>query len=114
MSERVSTHADRALEMNTGTNLCGVTMNDSVEGRAVAEVMEGKPGVTVEYYPAMIRIDAIDKLIVSMEEVSEVLGYEVDPYVFQIEMSTHYGRMVILDDAVALYADFNGTLQFID
>lgn len=114
MTKKVTTHEDRALEMNTGTNLCGVTMNDSVEGRAVAEVMEGKPGVTVEYYPAMIRIDAVDKLVVSMEEISEVLGYEVDPYVFQIEMSTHYGRMVILDDAVALYADFAGTMEFIE
>lgn len=109
----VKTFADRELEYNI-TNMCGVTMNDSVEGRAVAEIMEGKPGITITYYPAMIRIDAEDKLVVPMDEVSEVLGYEVDPYVFQIEMSTHYGRMVILDDAVALYADFEGTKQFID
>ncbi len=107
-----STFADRELEYNV-INTCGVTMNDSVQGRAVAEVLEGKPGITIQYFPAMIRIDAVDKLIVPMDEISEVLGYEVDPYVFQIEMSTHYGRMVILDDAVALYADFNGTEEFI-
>jgi propane monooxygenase coupling protein len=40
------------------------------------------------------------------------LGKEYDPYTFQIEMSTHYGRMVFLDDAVVLYADFDGTKEY--
>jgi hypothetical protein len=41
---------------DTISDMCGVTMNDSVEGRIVAQVMAKKPGVTIKYYPAMIRI----------------------------------------------------------
>ena len=43
---------------DTISHQCGVTMNDSVEARAIAEVMEKKPNVTVTYLPSMIRIDA--------------------------------------------------------
>lgn len=80
------------------SNMCGVTMSDSVEGRTVAEVMEGKPGVRVIRYPAMIRIDADGRLTFDMDEISEALGSDMDPYTFQVEMSTHYGRMEIVDD----------------
>jgi propane monooxygenase coupling protein len=109
----VSTFADRKLEWNV-TDKCGVTMNRSVEGELVASVMRHKPGVTIVEYPAMIRIDGTDKLVFDMNEISEALGKEYDPYTFQIEMSTHYGRMVFLDDAVVLYADFGGTMEYIE
>jgi propane monooxygenase coupling protein len=108
----VTTFKDLVFE-ETITNLCGVTMNDSVEGRIVAKVMESKPGVKVLYYPAMIRIDGTDKLVFDMNEISEALGREMDPYTFQIEMSTHYGRMLIQDDAVELHADFKATQEAI-
>jgi propane monooxygenase coupling protein len=109
----MSTFADRKLEWNI-TDKCGVTMNRSVEGELVAEIMRNKPGVSIVEYPAMIRIDGTDKLVFDMTEISEALGKEYDPYTFQIEMSTHYGRMVMLDDAVVLYADFGGTKEYID
>ena len=41
---------------DTISHQCGITMNDSVEARAIAEVMEKKKGVTVTYMPSMIRI----------------------------------------------------------
>ena len=47
---------------DTISHQCGVTMNDSVEARAIAEVMEKKPNVTVTYMPSMIRIDGEPKL----------------------------------------------------
>ena len=59
---------------DTISHQCGVTMNDSVEARAIAEVMESKPGVIVTYMPAMIRIDGNGKLEFWMEEISEALG----------------------------------------
>ncbi|MCB0172680.1 MAG: MmoB/DmpM family protein [Anaerolineae bacterium] len=109
----MSTFADRELEWNV-TDKCGVTMNRSVEGEIVADLMRGRPGVVVTEYPAMIRIDGTDKLVFDTNEISEALGKEYDPYTFQIEMSTHYGRMVMLDDAVVLYADFDATKEYID
>jgi propane monooxygenase coupling protein len=80
-------------------------MNDSVEGRAVAQVMEEKPGVQITYFPAIIRIDGVGRLDFDLDEISDALGHELSPYDFQIEMSTHYGRMVLLDDRVIVFAD---------
>ena len=39
------------------SNKCGITLNDSVQSREIVKVMEKKPGVTITYYPSMIRID---------------------------------------------------------
>ena len=35
----------------------------------------------------------------------QALGYEIDAYSIQHEMSTHYGRMVATDDALMLFSD---------
>jgi propane monooxygenase coupling protein len=96
--------AARDLKLDaTISEMCGVTMNDSVEGRIVAQIMGTKPGVVVTHYPAMIRIDGQGKLEFNMAEISEALGREMDPYTFQVEMSTHYGRMVLLEDRIVLF-----------
>lgn len=87
-------------------------MNDSVEGRIVAQVMEKKPGVVVTYYPAMIRIDGHEKLEFDMSEISEALGRQMDPYTFQVEMSTHYGRMVLFDDHIVLFGKMEDALAY--
>ncbi|TJV30103.1 MAG: monooxygenase, partial [Mesorhizobium sp.] len=78
----------------TISHQCGVTMNDSVEARAIAEFMGLKPNVTVTYQPAMIRIDGTGKLIFKMDEISEYLGREMTAETFEVNSSTHYGRMV--------------------
>ncbi|PSR30785.1 MAG: monooxygenase [Sulfobacillus benefaciens] len=91
---------------------CGVTLNDSVEGRVIAEVMAQKPGVVVKYYPAMIRIDGEGRLEFDMTEFSEALGYELTPFLFEVETSTHYGRMVRFDDKVVLFGRLEDALQY--
>jgi propane monooxygenase coupling protein len=101
------------LKLNTTiSEMCGVTMNDSVEGRIVAQIMEKKPGVAVTYYPAMIRIDSQGQLEFDMKEISEALGREMDPYTFQVEMSTHYGRMVLFDDRIVLFGKMEDALAY--
>jgi propane monooxygenase coupling protein len=93
---------------------CGVTMNDSVEARAIAEFMGTKPGVTVTYQPAMIRIDGSGKLIFKMDEISEYLGREITAEIFEVNTSTHYGRMVRVDDnEVILFGDMDEVMQYI-
>jgi propane monooxygenase coupling protein len=93
---------------------CGVTMNDSVEARVIAEVMGRKPGVTVTYLPAMIRIDGKGKLVFSMPEISQELGREMTPHIFEISTSTHYGRMVMVDDeTVVLFGRMEDAFQYI-
>jgi propane monooxygenase coupling protein len=93
---------------------CGVTMNDSVESRVIAEVMAEKPGVTVTYMPAMIRIDGEGKMEFKMDEISERLGREMTPHLFEICTSTHYGRMVMVDDnTVVLFGNMDDVQEFI-
>jgi propane monooxygenase coupling protein len=73
----------------TISHQCGITMNDSVEARAIAELMASKPGITVTYLPAMIRIDGQGKIEFKMSEISDVLGREMTPHLFEISTSTH-------------------------
>ena len=63
-------------------------MNDSVEARAIAEVMGRRDNVTVTFMPAMIRIDGTGKMEFKMQEISEELGREMTPHLFEISTST--------------------------
>lgn len=98
----------------TISHQCGVTMNDSVEARAIAEFMGKKPGVTVTYQPAMIRVDGDGKLIFKMDEISEYLGREMTAEIFEVNTSTHYGRMVRVDDnQVILFGNMEEVFEYI-
>jgi propane monooxygenase coupling protein len=98
----------------TISHQCGVTMSDSVEARAIAEFMGTKPGVTVTYAPAMIRIDGNGKLIFKMDDISEYLGREMTAEIFEVNTSTHYGRMVRIDDnEVILFGDMDEVFEYI-
>ena len=98
----------------TVSHQCGVTMNDSVEARAIADVMSRHENTTVTYMPAMIRIDGIGKMEFKMDEISEELGRVMTPYLFEISTSTHYGRMVMTDDnTVVLFGDMNEAMKYI-
>ena len=97
----------------TISHQCGVTMNDSVEARVIAEVMTDKEGITVTYMPAMIRIDGDGKMEFKMDEISEELGRVMTPHLFEISTSTHYGRMVMVDDnTVVLFGDLDDALAY--
>ena len=94
---------------------CGVTMNDSVEARAIAEFMEeNDPKVTVTYNPALIRIDGEGKLVFKMDEISEYLGRDMTAEIFEVNTSTHYGRMVRVDDnTVILFGNMDDVMEYI-
>lgn len=98
----------------TISHQCGVTMNDSVEARAIAEFMAQKEGVIVTYQPALIRIDGEGKLIFKMDEISEFLGREMTAEIFEVNTSTHYGRMVRVDDnTVILFGNMDEVMDYI-
>ncbi len=98
---------------DTISHQCGITMNDSVEARAIAEVMEKKPNVMVTYLPSMIRIDGEPKLEFKMDEISEAQCHPMTPHLFEISTSTHYGRMVMVDDnTVVLLGNMDEALVY--
>ena len=93
---------------NTASNQCGFTLMNNQVGVVVAQVMSGKPNVTVTYLPSMIRVDAVGRMDVDYDEISDALGEEpgyFDAAEFEENMSTHYGRMIHLDDRTIMFAN---------
>jgi len=83
----------------------GIVMAKSEEGDAVASVLGAKEGIEIIDQPSFWEIRAKDRLVIDFDEVSEELGFDVDPYAMQHEMSTHFGRLVATDDALMLFSD---------
>jgi propane monooxygenase coupling protein len=93
---------------NTASNRAGFTLMNNQVGEVVAEVMSTKPNVTVMALPSMIRVDAVGRMEVDYDEISEALGEEpgfFDAAEFEENMSTHYGRMIHLDDRTIMVAN---------
>jgi propane monooxygenase coupling protein len=83
----------------------GIVMAKSAEGDAVATAVGRQDGVEVIEQPSFWDIRAKDRLVIDYDDVSEQLGFEIDGYAIQHEMSTHYGRLVTTDDALMLFSD---------
>jgi len=99
----------------TSSNKAGVTLMNNQVGYVVAEVMRGKENVTVTELPSMIRVDGVSKIDFDYEEIAEALGWEdFGNNDFEEIMSTHYGRMVVLDDRVVLFANPEDAAEYID
>ena len=101
---------------NTASNKCGFTLMNNQVGAVIAQVMATKDNVTVTPLPSMIRVDAIGRMDVVYDEVSEALGEEpgfFDAAEFEENMSTHYGRMVHLDDRTIMFANPEDAAEYI-
>lgn len=83
----------------------GIVMAKSAEGDAVAQVLGRREEVEVREQRSFWDIRAPDRLVIPYHEISEQLGYEIDGYSIQHEMSTHYGRMVATDESLMLFSD---------
>ena len=93
---------------NTPSNKCGFTLMNNQVGEVIAQVMATKPNVTVTSLPSMMRVDAIGKMEVNYDEVSEALGEEPGYFnsaELEEDMSTHYGRMIHEDDRTLFFAN---------
>jgi propane monooxygenase coupling protein len=101
---------------STASNKCGFTLMNNQVGAVVAEVMGHKDNVTVTPLPSMIRVDAIGKMEVVYDEVSEALGEEAgyfDAAEFEENMSTHYGRMIHTDDRTIMVANPEDAAEYL-
>ncbi len=83
----------------------GIVMAKSAEGDAVARILGEREEIVLHEQPVFWDIRAKDRLVIPYGEVSDELGYEIDAYSIQHEMSTHYGRMVPTDEALMLFSD---------
>jgi propane monooxygenase coupling protein len=109
-----STSTDRFHADPTSSNRAGITLMNNQVGYVVANVMRGKPGVTVEELPSMIRIDGDNKFEIEYAECAEALGWDdFGNDDFEEIMSTHYGRMVVLDDRIIMFANPEDAAEYI-
>ena len=101
---------------NMASNRCGVTLMNNQVGAVVAEVMATKDGVSVTPLPSMIRVDAVNRMDFVYDELSEALGEDegyFDSAEFEENMSTHYGRMIHLDDRTIMFANPEDAAEYI-
>jgi propane monooxygenase coupling protein len=101
---------------NTASGRCGVTLMNNQVGEVVAAVMATKPNVTVMALPSMMRVDAVGRMDFVYDEISEALGEEpgfFDAAEFEENMSTHYGRMIHLDDRTIMFANPEDAAEYI-
>ena len=102
---------------NTASGMCGVTLMNNQVGAVTAAVMGAKPNVTIMRLPSMIRVDAVGRMDFDYDEISEALGEEpgyYDAAQFEENMSTHYGRMIHLDDRTIMFASPEDAAEYID
>ena len=95
------------------SNMCGVTLMNTPVGRVVADAMGAKDGVELTEYPSMIRVDGQRVLDFDYAELTDALGQEFDGSIFEEISSTHYGRMVHLDDRTLLFANPEDAAEYI-
>jgi propane monooxygenase coupling protein len=111
----MSTQPDSRFHANpTSSNRAGITLMNNQVGYVVAKVMHGKPDVTVQDLPSMIRVDGVGMIDFDFAEIAEALGWDdFGNDDFEEIMSTHYGRMVVLDDRVLLFANPEDAADYI-
>jgi propane monooxygenase coupling protein len=101
---------------HTASNMCGFTLMNNQVGAVVAQALSKESNVRVTPLPSMIRVDAVRRMDVVYDEVSEALGEEpgfFDAAEFEENMSTHYGRMIHLDDRTILFANPEDAAEYI-
>jgi len=101
---------------NSESGMAGVTLMNNQIGLVVAEVMDRQENVSVTHMPAMIRVDCAGRMDFVYSEISEALGEEPDFYdaaEFEENMSTHYGKMVHMDDRTIMFGSLEEAAAFI-
>ena len=101
---------------NTASGKAGVTLMNNQVGAVVAEVMDRQENVEITELPSMIRVDCVGRMDFVYDEISEALGEEegfYDAAEFEENMSTHYGKMVHMDDRTVMFGNLEEAAEFI-
>lgn len=101
---------------DTASGKAGVTLMNNQVGVIVAEVMDRQTNVTVEHLPSMIRVDCVGRMDFVYSEISEALGEDdgfYDAAEFEENMSTHYGKMIHMDDRTVMFGSMEEAAEFI-
>ncbi|HMJ32661.1 MAG TPA: MmoB/DmpM family protein [Baekduia sp.] len=98
----------------TSSNRAGVTLMNNQVGYVVGQVMADKKDITIREMPSMIRVDGVNRFEFDFQEIADALGWpEFGQDDFEEIMSTHYGRMVVLDDRVLMFANPEDAAEYL-
>jgi propane monooxygenase coupling protein len=101
---------------NSASGMAGVTLMNNQVGAVVAEVMDRQDNVTITHLPSMIRVDCVGRMDFVYADICEALGEDDDYYdaaEFEENMSTHYGKMVHMDDRTVMFGNLEEAAEFI-
>jgi propane monooxygenase coupling protein len=102
---------------NTASNMSGFTLMNNQVGALIANVVGRLDNVTVTHLPSMVRVDATGRFDLVYADIDEEAGEEegwFDAAEFEENMSTHYGRMVHLDDRTIMFANPEDAAEYLD
>ena len=110
----MSADTDRFAANRSASNRAGITLMNNQVGHVVAQLMRDKGNVDVTELPSMIRIDGTGQFEIDYVECAEALGWDdFGNDDFEEIMSTHYGRMVVLDDRIIMFANPEDAAEYI-
>jgi propane monooxygenase coupling protein len=102
---------------STASNMCGFTLMNSQVGVLISRVLERLDNVKVTHLPSMIRVDGKGRFDLVYADVDDEAGEEEGWFhasEFEEAMSTHYGRMVHLDDRTIMFANPEDAAEYLD
>jgi len=102
---------------STASNMCGFTLMNSQVGVLISRVLERLDNVQVTHLPSMIRVDGKGRFDLVYADVDDEAGEEEGWFhasEFEEAMSTHYGRMVHLDDRTIMFANPEDAAEYLD
>jgi propane monooxygenase coupling protein len=102
---------------STASNMCGFTLMNNQVGALIAHVLDRLDNVTVTPLPSMIRIDGRGRFDTVYADVDDEAGEEEGWFSaaeLEENMSTHYGRMVHLDDRTIMFANPEDAAEHLD
>ncbi|OXM45965.1 propane 2-monooxygenase effector subunit MimD [Amycolatopsis alba] len=102
---------------STASGMCGFTLMNNQVGVIIAGVAGQLDNVATTPLPSMIRVDAVGRMDLVYADIDEAAGEEEGWFTsaeFEESMSTHYGRMVHLDDRTIMFANPEDAAEYLD
>ena len=81
-----------------------IALQTNEDTRQVIEaILQDNPSAVVDEQPAMVKINAEDRLVVRRETIEELIGRPYDLQEMQVHMITMSGNLDQTDDEMILY-----------
>jgi len=92
--------------MADAKNMVCLALQNNEDARPIIEAIEeDNPHAEINHFPAMVKIDAVGKLIVRRKTVEEKIGREWDPQEIHISLVSLSGNVIEDDDEFGVERD---------